>query len=230
MNQKIKIIAIDGHAGTGKSTLAKKLAKKLGYLYIDTGAMFRALTYYALQQGYFKDNASVAKIERAISRQAINIEFRENPEARSRDIFLNGVNISDKITNRDVSEKVSQVAKIPAVRTFLLELQRRWASKQHVILDGRDIGTVVFPNATHKFFITVPIEIRAKRRHEQLLEKGENISYKSVFDNIKKRDYEDENRALAPLKKAEDALTIDNGQQGIEAMVTQLYGLIKNKA
>ena len=228
MKKQSIIIAIDGYAGTGKSTLAKRLARRLGYLYIDTGAMFRALTYHALNKGFFNKNLNLEECLKKDLPQ-LQLEFVYNPTNKDSEITLNGHNIAHHITQSKISNNVSKVAKIPSVRDYLLRLQRQWATGQNVILDGRDIGTVIFPKAQYKFFITVPIKIRAQRRYDQLLSKGENVSPQTVLENIKKRDYEDTNRTIAPLRKAKDAIEIDNSTLNIDTIVHQLYEHILKK-
>lgn len=224
MNEK-NVIAIDGGAGMGKSTLAKKLAKKMGYLYMETGAMYRAVTLFAIEEKLFKERNSTKKIEESLP--YIKINFTTCEKTAKNNVFLNGKNITEIIHKNEISEKVATVAKIKAVRDFLLTLQREIAKGQNIVMDGRDIGTVVFPTAQHKFFITVPLEIRAERRYKQLTEKGEKINFKTVLEGIKKRDEEDINRKIAPLKKAKDAIEIDNGKSTVEKTVDLMYEIIK---
>ncbi|MEX2589444.1 MAG: (d)CMP kinase [Chitinophagales bacterium] len=203
MNKDI-VIAIDGHSSCGKSTMAKALAKKLHYLYIDSGAMYRAVTLYCLQNDI--DPKDAPAIEKALS--YIHIDFRQ--ENGQNITHLNDENVEREIRTMQVSENVSEVSKIGAVRTHLVKLQQDLGRKKGIVMDGRDIGTVVFPSAELKIFMTASPEIRAQRRLDELLEKGEKTDFDTVLQNLHKRDEIDSNREIAPLRKAEDAKVLDN--------------------
>ncbi len=199
------IIAIDGYSSCGKSTLAKEIAAELDYTYIDSGAMYRAITLYGLRKGF--RNGEEKRILPLL--KDIHIEFRKN-KGQTPDIFLNAENISEEIRSMDVANNVSYYAKIKEVRTFLVAQQRAFASETSIVMDGRDIGTIVFPDADLKIFMTASSEIRAKRRFDELQANGKKVTLEEVLQNLKERDYIDENREESPLKKAEDAFVIDN--------------------
>lgn len=203
------IIAIDGHSACGKSTIAKSLAEKLGFIYIDSGAMYRAVTYYCLQEGIIEKNEiNQLLLEEKID--DIKIEFLKLTENKMYQTFLNGENVEEEIRKIKVSQHVSQVSKIKKVRDKMVDLQRSMAENNSIIMDGRDIGTVVFPNANLKIFMTAELKIRAKRRYKELLEKGQNISLHEIEKNIIERDEIDQSREISPLKKADDAVVLDN--------------------
>lgn len=203
------IIALDGHSSCGKSSFAKSIAKELGYIYIDSGAMYRAVTLYAIQKGFMK-NRHVDKeaLERNLS--SIKIEFYFNTQLQKYETFLNGVNVEERIRSMEVAENVSEVSKIKDVRAHLVRLQQKMGEKKGIVMDGRDIGTVVFPNADIKIFMTASLEVRTQRRFKELQEKGINITLKEVSENLDQRDFLDQNRTESPLKKADDALVLDN--------------------
>jgi cytidylate kinase len=196
-------IAIDGFSSTGKSTMAKELAKALNYSYVDTGAMYRSVAMYAMQNNYSKDEL-IAHLDDI----KIHFEFLESTQANT--TFLNGKNVENEIRGIEVSNKVSEVATISEIRKELVRQQKEMGKNKGVVMDGRDIGTVVFPNAELKIFMTADPEIRAKRRHDELASKGDNTSFEAVYDNLQKRDTEDRNRLDSPLLEAEDALILDN--------------------
>ena len=203
------IIAIDGFSSCGKSTIAKDLAKKLNYRYIDSGAMYRAITYYSIINNLINgDKIDENKLLNNLSN--IEIDFKYNVKSKQNEIILNGENIEDKIRGIKVSEKVSIVSKIKKVREFLVKQQRKMGEQKQIVMDGRDIGTVVFPNADIKFFMTANAQIRAKRRFDELSSKGEKVSFDEIKKNILERDYLDQNRKESPLKKANDAIILDN--------------------
>lgn len=210
--QKISI-AIDGHSSTGKSTLARQLAKSMGYVYIDSGAMYRAVTLYALKNGLINKTLDVA----GLLSQLENLEliFDLNPETGRSEIHLNGKNVEKEIRTIEVSRYVSEVAAIPEVREKLVKLQREMGRQKGVVMDGRDIGTVVLPEAELKLFMTAAPETRAARRYKELLERGEVVSYADVLKNVRHRDHLDSNRAISPLKQAEDAIRLDNSDMGL---------------
>lgn len=202
------IIAIDGHSSTGKSTLAKQLAKALDYIYVDSGAMYRAVTLYALEQGFISDekfdpNALISNIEN------VNIEFKKegnNPTV----LYLNNKEVSSKIRGMEVSNLVSKVAALPQVRQCLVKEQRKMGQNKGIVMDGRDIGTVVFPEAELKIFMTASAQTRTQRRFNELTAKGEQVDFDEVYENITSRDYKDSTRADSPLTQAKDARVLDN--------------------
>jgi len=217
-----KIIAIDGHAATGKSSQAKKIAKFFGYNYIDTGAMYRAVTYYCIISDLLSEPINVRTIIERLNK--INIEFKISN--KSQIILLNGNDVEPFIRKMDVAENVSKIAGIPEVRSFLVKIQRQIAIKNNVVMDGRDIGTVVFPNAKNKFFLTASLEIRAKRRFEELKSSNETIIYSKVLENVKIRDYEDSSRLVSPLKPAKDAIIVETSNLTENEVFERLISLI----
>ncbi|CCZ80072.1 (d)CMP kinase [Odoribacter laneus] len=225
---KTLIIAVDGHSSTGKSTVAKLLASRLGYTYIDTGAMYRAVTLEALRKGFIVgEKVEEEKLKNCLSE--IHIDFRYNPADRRYETYLNGEYIEEQIRTMEVSGKVSLIARIRFVRKFLVEQQREMGKAGGIVMDGRDIGSVVFPHADVKFFMTASPEVRAMRRYKELLEKGEKVEYAEVEENVKKRDYLDEHRAEGPLVKTADALLIDNSEMTIEEEVQVMLEKIEEK-
>ena len=201
--QKI-IIAIDGYASTGKSTQAKKIAQKLDYVYIDSGAMYRAVTLYAMRENILEESKTNILIK---SLEDINIEFKRSNNAQK--IYLNGEEVENDIRKSIINSNVSRLAMIPEIRNFLLKRQRNYGKNKGLVMDGRDIGTVVFPNAECKFFFNAIQSVRAKRRYLEQYKKGNNEKYSQVLENIIKRDRIDTNRSLNPLKKSSDAVEID---------------------
>jgi len=202
------IIAMDGHSSCGKSTMAKTLAKKIGYTYIDTGAMYRTVTLYALRRGFI--NGDVID-EESLRRELPGIEISFGHDDQGKQYtMLNGENVEREIRGMEVSGKVSPISAIPFVREAMVEQQRAMGSKGAVIMDGRDIGTTVFPNAELKIFVTASDEIRARRRFDELTLKGEKPVYEDVLKNVRERDYIDSHRAVSPLRKADDAIVLDN--------------------
>lgn len=202
-------IAIDGYSSCGKSTLAKMLAKSLTYIFIDTGAMYRAVALFALNNGMFEDDKLNEK-ELIGSLSKIEIGFRLNSETSVRETLLNGQNIENEIRDMRVSSKVSYVAEIPEVRKKLVLLQQKMGEHKGVVMDGRDIGTVVFPQAELKIFMTASEEIRTERRYAELISQGKNVAKEEVRNNLNQRDYIDTHRTADPLRQAEDALVLDN--------------------
>ena len=202
-------IAIDGFSSTGKSTLAKQLAKHLGYVYVDTGAMYRAVTFFAMKNGYittgFFDKQTLIN-----SLPSIKLHFEFNVELGFAEMFLNDKNIEKEIRTLEVSNFVSLVAEVSEVRAKLVEQQQQMGKGKGIVMDGRDIGTVVFPKAELKVFMTASSETRAQRRFEELQEKGQNVSFDEVLKNVEQRDYIDTHRDDSPLRKADDAIEIDN--------------------
>lgn len=224
------IIAIDGHSACGKSTLAKKLAKEMKYVYIDSGAMYRAVTLFAIQKHWVSDDGQkVNEMELIDALDGINISFNYNSQTGKSDTFLNGVNIEDEIRNMNVAKAVSAVAKIKKVREKLVEFQQSFGKNKGIIMDGRDIGTVVFPNADLKIWVTANMEVRTARRYKELIEMGDKITVDEVRSNIQSRDFEDSNRIESPLKRAEDAKDIDNSYLTKEQTVQTAMDLINEK-
>jgi CMP/dCMP kinase len=220
------IIAIDGFSSTGKSTIAKQLAKTLGYVYVDSGAMYRAVTLYAIQNNYIsKDNFNVNDF--VMQLYDINLSFKFNSSLGVSEIFLNGKNVEKEIRTMEVSNFVSTVSTVPKVRYQLVKQQQEIGKNTNVVMDGRDIGTVVFPGARLKLFMTASAEIRAKRRYNELIQRKENVSYDEVLKNVIERDYIDSHRKHSPLIKANDAIEIDNSELSLEAQFTKIMQLVK---
>ena len=221
------IIAVDGYSSTGKSTTAKAVAKALGYVYIDTGAMYRGVTYLALEKGLVStQGVEIKPLMKALRHSKFNFVY--NPALGFSELYLDGKNIEDNIRSIDVANWVSEIAKQPEVRTFLVNLQRKMGEEKGVVLDGRDIGTVVFPEAELKIFMTASEEVRAQRRFKELQTKGEKVSFEEVLANIKHRDHVDTTRKESPLRKADDAITIDNTHLTIEEQVDKILSILKD--
>ncbi len=207
-NPKI-IVAIDGHSSCGKSTIAKAVATKFGYIFIDSGAMYRAVTLFALRRNLITEGkVNEQDLIRLVPE--IKIEFRFNPEKQKSDTYLNGENVEDEIRQLPVSQNVSPVATIAEVRSAMVRLQQEMGKNKGIVMDGRDIGTVVFPGAELKLFVTASAEIRAQRRFDELTAKGETVSYAEILQNVQERDFIDSTREASPLRKADDALVLDN--------------------
>ena len=215
-------IAIDGFSSTGKSTMAKELAKALNYSYVDTGAMYRAVALYAMQNEFTKE-----ELVNNLPNIKIHFEFLESTQSNT--TFLNGVNVEKEIRGIEVSNKVSEVATISEIRKELVRQQKEMGKNKGVVMDGRDIGTVVFPDAELKIFMTADPEIRAKRRHDELLAKGETTSFEAVYDNLQKRDTEDRNRLDSPLLEAKDAMILDNTSISREEQFDLALGWAKER-
>ncbi len=214
MKKKINI-AIDGYSSTGKSTIAKKLAQTLGYVYVDTGAMYRAVTYFALKnklisKDVFKKDELIASLDQIV------LKFIFNKELGFSEIYLNGKNIEEKIRNLEVSSFVSRIAEVSEVRKKLVEQQQKIGAEKGVVMDGRDIGTVVFPDAELKIFMTASAEKRAQRRFKEMIEKGEKVKYEEVLNNVTERDRIDTERQDSPLRKADDAILLDNSNLSVK--------------
>lgn len=208
-------IAIDGFSSCGKSTMAKDLARELGYIYIDSGAMYRAVTLYSMENGIFNGDAiDTEKLRKAI--KDIRISFRPNPETGRPDTYLNGVNVENKIRTMGVSSKVSPISTLDFVREAMVAQQQEMGKEKGIVMDGRDIGTTVFPDAELKIFVTATPEVRAQRRYDELKAKGQEGSFEEILENVKQRDDIDQNRKVSPLRKAEDALLLDNTELSIE--------------
>jgi len=221
-------IAIDGFSSTGKSTLAKSLAKSLSYVYIDTGAMYRAVTLYAMRKGFIKEGL-FDKEALINSLHLIELHFEYNPERGFAEIYLNRSNVEDIIRTLEVSNFVSQIAEVPEVRRKLVEQQQNLGKSKGVVMDGRDIGTVVFPDAELKIFMTASPEIRAQRRFDELIVKDETIKFEDVFKNVVERDKIDTTRADSPLVMAVDAVEVDNSNLTREEQFDLILELAQNK-
>ncbi len=225
------IIAIDGYSSCGKSTMAKDLAREIGYIYIDSGAMYRAVTLYSLDRGFFQNgNINVEQLQKEINH--IQISFQLNAEAKRPETYLNGINVEDKIRNMEVSSHVSPIATIDFVRTAMVAQQQEMGKSKGIVMDGRDIGTVVFPDAELKIFVTASPDIRAKRRYDELQEKGQKASFNEILENVKQRDYIDQNRDISPLRKAEDAILLDNSNMTVfqqKKWLMEQYNRIVNR-
>lgn len=218
------VIAIDGPSGSGKSTVAKSLARELGILYIDTGAMFRALGYVANER---KINLEEEQTVNSFL-NSIKVDYQSETGSL---IKVDGVDLTEKIREHHVSKLASIISQIPSVRTYLLDFQRSLANSKVCVMEGRDIGTVVFPDAFCKFFVTASIEVRAQRRFDQLVEKGqEDVDLEQLKKDVKKRDDKDMGREVAPLKKADDAELVDTSEMGLDSVITYLKGKVGTKA
>lgn len=208
-------IAVDGFSSCGKSTMAKDLAREVGYIYIDSGAMYRAVTLYSIENGIF--NGDVINMERLKNEIGnIHITFRLNPQTGRPDTYLNGVNVENKIRTMEVSSKVSPISTLDFVREKMVEQQQAMGQEKGIIMDGRDIGTTVFPDAELKIFVTATPEIRAKRRYDELKAKGQEAGFDDILENVKQRDFIDQNREVSPLRQADDALMLDNSELTVE--------------
>ncbi len=216
-------IALDGPAGAGKSTVAKGAAKKLGYIYVDTGALYRTVGLKFLRDGYGTElNCDIDEVLKSI---LIDIKFINGTQH----VFLNGEDVSDLIRTPEASMMASAVSAKSPVRAFLLEMQRKLARENNVIMDGRDIGTVVLPNATLKFFVTASADERAARRFKELTEKGMDVKYEDIYEDIKTRDYNDSHREIAPLKPAEDSIIFDTTGYNLEQSIEKLIEIINER-
>ena len=216
-------VAIDGPAGAGKSTVARGAAKKLGYIYVDTGALYRTVALAATRNGVLE---SAEKTEQMLKDITVDLAF---DDAGAQCVYLNGEDVSSLIRTPEISMAASNVSKIPAVRAFLLGLQRDIAAKNNVIMEGRDIATVVLPDAQVKIFLTASPECRAERRYKELLEKGENVKYDDVLADVNARDYQDSHREIAPLKPAEDSVIADTSGKSLPQSIEMIISVIKEK-
>ena len=205
-------IAIDGFSSCGKSTMAKMLAKEVGYIYVDTGAMYRAVTLFAMRNGMIAPNGEVNRDELKQKMQTLRVEFKLNEQTGKAETYLNGENVENEIRGMEVSSHVSAIAAIDFVRTALVEQQQRMGRDKGIVMDGRDIGTVVFPDAELKVFVTASAEIRAQRRFDELKGKGVEANFDEILNNVQQRDYIDSHREVSPLRKADDAIELDNGE------------------
>lgn len=216
-------IAIDGPAGAGKSTIAKKVAKELSFIYVDTGAMYRAVALYLLNQGIDRDDS------KAIADNCQNAEVSIRYENQEQIVILNGENVNSYIRTEEVGNMASKTSANPAVRAHLLNLQRNLAAKNDVVMDGRDIGTVVLPDAQVKIFLTASVETRAKRRYDEYLAKDEPCNLEEIKKDIEIRDHQDMTREISPLRQADDAVLVDSSQMNIEEVVDAILGIYKDK-
>ena len=226
-NKKI-VVAIDGHSSCGKSTIAKAVAVKFGYIFIDSGAMYRTVTLFALRHNLIFEG-SVKKQELIRLLPEIHVEFRYNPEKQKSDTYLNGENVENEIRQLTVSQNVSPVAAIAEVRAAMVLLQKELGKNRGIVMDGRDIGTVVFPNAELKLFVTASAEIRAQRRFDELTANGETVSYEEILQNVLERDHIDSTREASPLRKADDALVLDNSQMTREEQLVWVITRVQEK-
>jgi CMP/dCMP kinase len=227
MGKKL-VIAIDGYSSCGKSTFARSIAKMMNYLYIDSGAMYRTVTLYCMRRGFIKNgipDISLVKSEL----EKINIEFVFNNEKHEYETFLNSENVENEIRSMEVSGNVSMISQIGDVRTRLVELQRRIGNQKGIVMDGRDIGTVVFPDADLKIFMTASVDIRAKRRFDELKEKNIIADFEEIKRNIIARDIADENRDISPLRRADDALILDNSRMSVNSQMEWVKEIIQKK-
>lgn len=217
------IIAVDGFSSCGKSTMAKDLAKQVGYIYIDSGAMYRTVTLYSMQQGLVDAEGKLDEAKLKADIDKIKIEFRLNSDTGLAETYMNGVNVEYEIRGMEVSNNVSMVSAVPFVRQYTDAILHQMSEAKGVVMDGRDIGTAVFPNAELKIFVTADPKIRAQRRLDELRRKGDNdTSFEDVLENIKQRDFSDQNRKESPLRKAEDAIELDNSHMTIKEQMQWL--------
>ena len=217
----MRAIAIDGPAGAGKSSIAKILAKRMGYIYVDTGALYRAVGYFVISRGISTTDADA--VVACLEEVDVQMKYVDGQQK----VFTNGEDVTDKIRTAEISMAASNVSAIPKVREFLFDLQQDIAKKNNVVMDGRDIGTVVLPNADVKIFLTASPEERAKRRYKELIEKGQNVVYKDVLADVITRDHNDSTRATAPLKQADDAVLVDTSDLDFDQSVEALYKIAK---
>ena len=216
-------IAIDGPAGAGKSTIAKKLAQKLGYVYVDTGAMYRAMAYYFLQQGI--DKTDEAAINAAVDGADVTLRYVDGAQQ----VLLNGEDVTGSLRSEQVGNMASNTSVYPAVRVKLVALQQKLAQTTDVIMDGRDIGTCVLPDAQVKIYLTASVGTRAKRRYDELVEKGEKPDLAKIEADIEERDYRDMHREMSPLRQADDAVLVDSSEMNIEQVVSAILEIVKEK-
>ncbi|WP_339916500.1 (d)CMP kinase [Yeosuana marina] len=225
MSQKKIIIAIDGFSSTGKSTVAKQLAKQLGYIYVDSGAMYRAITYFAMTNGFIDENGF--DVDGLISKlEDIHVSFKFNKDLGFAEVYLNGINVEKEIRTLEVSNFVSKVSAIPEVRKQLVKQQHQLGLQKGIVMDGRDIGTVVFPDAELKLFMTASAETRALRRYDELKAKGDDVRFEDVLNNVQERDHLDSTRKDSPLYKAEDAIEIDNSNLSLDEQFDKILKLV----
>lgn len=225
-NNKI-IIAIDGHSSTGKSTVAKQLAQHIGYTYVDTGAMYRSVAWYAMQNKIITNKLNIPMLVAALP--FINLRFKKDKDTGISEAYVNDINVEKEIRSLEVSNWVSAVAAVPEVRKKLVEQQQKMGKHKGLVMDGRDIGTVVFPDAELKLFMTASAEVRAQRRFDEMLANGANVSYREVLSNVQERDFIDSNREDSPLVQAKDAILIDNSNLTKEFQFKKILSLVNEK-
>ena len=218
-------IAIDGPSGAGKSSLSKAVARALGIIYVDTGALYRTVGYYARAIGLPADKVEIAPIVSHLNEITIEVKYENGVQC----VYLNGENLGDRIRSSDMSMYASAVSAVPAVRAYLLDTQKDIAAKNSVIMDGRDIGTVILPDAKVKIFLSASPESRAKRRYDELQAKGDPATYEEVLADMIKRDYDDSHRAIAPLKQADDAIAVDTSGETLEESVARMKDIVYKK-
>ncbi|MBK3519490.1 (d)CMP kinase [Carboxylicivirga marina] len=228
MQDKKAIIAIDGHSSCGKSTVAKDLAKELGFVYIDTGAMYRTVTLFAMRNKMIVDG-KIDEVALLQDLSDINISFKYQPEEKLNETFLNGESVEQQIRGLEVSNNVSAISAIGFVRKRLVELQQEMGKEGGIVMDGRDIGTVVFPDADLKLFMTASAEIRAQRRFDELTTKGEAVDFNAILENVKQRDHIDSTREESPLMQAEDAVVLDNSHINKEEQLEWIINVLKER-
>jgi cytidylate kinase len=227
MDKKL-IIAIDGYSSCGKSTFAKSIAKELNYIFIDSGAMYRTVTLFSIRKGFIGNGGLNTKgILSEINN--IKIDYIFNPESKKYETFLNSENVEEEIRNMEVASHVSRISQIPEVRSRMVEVQRQIGANKGIVMDGRDIGTVVFPDADIKIFMTASVDIRTKRRYDELREKGIIIDFEEIKRNLIARDIADENRDISPLRRAEDAIVLDNSRMSVEDQMLWIKQIIQKK-
>jgi cytidylate kinase len=227
MDKKL-IIAIDGYSSCGKSTFAKAIAMELNYLYIDSGAMYRAVTLFCIRRNFIRnDGLNVAGILAELG--STHIDFVFNPDLNSYETYLNSENVENEIRNMEVTSYVSRVSQIPEVRARMVHLQRQIGIFKGIVMDGRDIGTVVFPDADIKIFMTASVDIRAKRRYDELITRGIIADFEAVKNGIIARDITDENRDISPLRRADDAIVLDNSRMSVQQQMAWIMGIIEKK-
>lgn len=224
------IVAIDGHSSCGKSTMAKKLAREAGYIYVDTGAMYRAVTLFAIQNGCFAADGSLDAARLESLMPSVSVSFRLDEETGKPLACLGGVVVEKEIRGMEVSNRVSPVAALPFVREAMTRQQQLMGKEKGIVMDGRDIGTAVFPNAELKIFVTASDEVRARRRYDELRAKGEEVEFEQILANVRERDYIDSHRAVAPLRQAPDALVLDNSKMTIEEQDAWLWQAFQKAA
>lgn len=222
-------IAIDGHSSCGKSTMAKDLAREVGYVYVDTGAMYRSVTLYALRHNLFNEDGSVKTAELEQQMPQINISFKFNAETGRPDTYLNNECVEKEIRSLEVSNHVSPIAAVPFVRTAMVTQQQQMGKDKGVVMDGRDIGTTVFPDAELKIFVTASAQVRAQRRYDELKAKGMPADFDDILKNVEERDYIDSHREVSPLRKADDAIELDNSNMTIPEQKQWLMDRFKEK-
>lgn len=231
MNMRIPniIIAIDGHSSTGKSSFAKIIAGRFGLIYVDTGALYRGVTLFAIRNFFIDKNNKIDQISLEKALSGLDLQFRPTGQDRASQLYLNGELVENEIRSLEISEKVSFIASLPIVRGYVDTILAKLGEKRGVVMDGRDIGTVVFPDAELKIFMTADAEVRATRRYNEMKAKGENPQFEDVLRNVKERDFLDENRDTAPLRRASDAILLDNSKMTIDDQIEWFDNIISKR-